>query len=514
MAPSGSLRSSRHCGAATQPRSVRVAKHGVSGTVSVMAVWTRPRAEARSRQCWQGFKNANPGVTVKYTSAGDQLPTQLSTAVAGGNPPDLAALPQPGLMKDFVEQERAEVDRRSRKTTSSRTLAPSCGRPSAPSTARSTASSSRRPTSRPSGTTSRRSTPPASTPPKTWDDFMRRAQDAARPRALPAYSIGGADGWTLTDLFENIYLRQAGPDKYDQLANHEIPWTDAVGEEGADARWRRSSATPATSPGATGALQTDFPTSVTNVFSSPPKAAMVIEGDFVPGVITSSTKPKPVTGFNVFAFPSIDGSTGIGRSAAATPSSCSRTTPPPEASRSATWRRRRRRDLGQARRLRVAEQEGRSERLPRPDHPRRPRARSARRRCSASTSPTSSRRRSAARSGRACSSCSRTSWRNPRNVDGVASALEKAAAAAYKRVVSGTTVTAEPPDRGGSARAAPGPWRRYAPAHGLPRARGSLPRSLGRLPDGRHDLSGASSTAAATRSSASTTTRRSSRATR
>ena len=32
---------------------------------------------------------------------------------------------------------------------------------------------------------------------------------------------------------------------------------------------------------------------------------MVIEGDFVAGVITSSTKAKPNTGFNVFAFPSV-----------------------------------------------------------------------------------------------------------------------------------------------------------------------------------------------------------------
>ena len=55
------------------------------------------------------------------------------------------------------------------------------------------------------------------------------------------YSIGAADGWTLTDLFENIYLRQAGPEKYDQLAEHEIPWTDqsvkdALDDDGADRR--------------------------------------------------------------------------------------------------------------------------------------------------------------------------------------------------------------------------------------------------------------------------------------
>ena len=59
--------------------------------------------------------------------------------------------------------------------------------------------------------------------------------------------------------------------------------------------------------GTKGALQTDFPTSVTNVFSLPPKAAMVIEGDFVPGAATKS-KAKPITDYNQFPFPSVNGS--------------------------------------------------------------------------------------------------------------------------------------------------------------------------------------------------------------
>ena len=37
-----------------------------------------------------GFKEKYPDVTVKYKSAGDNTPTVLSTAVEGGNPPDLA----------------------------------------------------------------------------------------------------------------------------------------------------------------------------------------------------------------------------------------------------------------------------------------------------------------------------------------------------------------------------------------------------------------------------------------
>ena len=91
--------------------------------------------------------------------------------------------------------------------------------------------------------------------------------------------------------------------------------------------------------GTAGALQTDFPTSVNNVWAKPPKAAMVIEADFVPGVAT--TKAKAITDYNVFKFPSIGGSRRPS-SVPATSSSCSRTALPARRS-SSTWRRRLRR---------------------------------------------------------------------------------------------------------------------------------------------------------------------------
>ena len=50
------------------------------------------------------FKQANPDVTIKYTGAGDNVPQIVSTAVQGGNPPDIATLPQPGLMRDFASR--------------------------------------------------------------------------------------------------------------------------------------------------------------------------------------------------------------------------------------------------------------------------------------------------------------------------------------------------------------------------------------------------------------------------
>ena len=52
--------------------------------------------------------------------------------------------------------------------------------------------------------------------------------------------------------------------------------------------------------------QTSFVQSVDNVFRNPPAAAMVIEGDFVPGSATQ--KAEPVKDYNAFAFPGIGSS--------------------------------------------------------------------------------------------------------------------------------------------------------------------------------------------------------------
>jgi alpha-glucoside transport system substrate-binding protein len=58
--------------------------------------------------------------------------------------------------------------------------------------------------------------------------------------------------------------------------------------------------------GTEGALQTEMPDSVAKVFTDSPEAAMVIIGDFAPGVTETTLEPE--TGYNVFTFPSIEGS--------------------------------------------------------------------------------------------------------------------------------------------------------------------------------------------------------------
>src|SRR5919197_3150593 len=76
-------------------------RQGVSGTISIIAKWTGGEQDS-FMAVLEPFKKANPDVDIKYQGAGDNTPQIVSTALQGGNPPDVATLPQPGLMRQFA----------------------------------------------------------------------------------------------------------------------------------------------------------------------------------------------------------------------------------------------------------------------------------------------------------------------------------------------------------------------------------------------------------------------------
>jgi alpha-glucoside transport system substrate-binding protein len=275
----------------------------VSGNVSVLALWTA--GEQKSFQAvLDGFNEKYPNVKVSYKSAEDVRPV-LATAIEGGNPPDIAALPNPGLMRDFVSGGNLKDIEFARKTVEDNFAESWVDLASVDNKLYGVFFKG-----------ANKSTvwynvhayeDAGIEPAEDWDAFLQNAE-TLKQSGVPAWSIGGADGWVLTDWFEQIYIRLAGPEKYDQLTNHEIPWTDPSVKETLTELQKVFGDTDNIAGGTNGALQANFPESVTNVFSDPPKAATVYEGDFVAGVITDETTAKPQTDFNVFDFPSVNGS--------------------------------------------------------------------------------------------------------------------------------------------------------------------------------------------------------------
>jgi alpha-glucoside transport system substrate-binding protein len=135
-------------------------------------------------------------------------------------------------------------------------------------------------------------------PPRTWSQLLG---DAARLRAvgIQPFAIGGHDGWTLTDWFENVYLATAGLRRYQELAENQIKWTDpsvktALGQL----------ATILGAPSLIGstaeALNTTFEQSVSDVFGTHPSAAMVFEGDYVRSFLPPGYPPSQA---KFFTFP-------------------------------------------------------------------------------------------------------------------------------------------------------------------------------------------------------------------
>jgi alpha-glucoside transport system substrate-binding protein len=274
----------------------------VTGSISTMAIWGGDE-QADFQAVIDGFKELYPNVTVKYTSGGDNLAPLLSTAVEGGNPPDIACIAQPGLLKGFADQGKLQPidDLRSAIVDNFPEAVADVGSFDGTQYAVMFKGSNK-------------STiwynvadfeEAGVTPPETWDE-LNEARDTLKAAGITPYSVGVDVGWPMTDIFENIYLRTAGPEKYDQLVAHEIPWTDQSVKDALTFMQDIVGESDDMVGGTEAALQTEVPGSVANVFNDPAKAAMVVVGDFAPAQGEFNLEPE--TGYNVFTFPSVNDS--------------------------------------------------------------------------------------------------------------------------------------------------------------------------------------------------------------
>ena len=65
--------------------------------------------------------------------------------------------------------------------------------------------------------------------PETWEE-LDEAASTLKAAGITPYSVGVDVGWPMTDIFENIYIRTAGPEMYDQLATSRDPVDGSVRE--------------------------------------------------------------------------------------------------------------------------------------------------------------------------------------------------------------------------------------------------------------------------------------------
>ncbi|MFC9331181.1 ABC transporter substrate-binding protein [Kitasatospora sp. NPDC057015] len=270
-------------------------------TVSVAAAWTG--VEQKNFQLVLDAFTARTGAKVTYISTGDNISTLVGGKIEGGDPPDVVMMPQLGVLQQFARKGWLEPI--------GPTVADALGQNYAKVWAD-------------YGTVdgklyglyfkaAHKSTvwysPEALSgagvePPATFDELLTAGR-AVSDSGLPAFAVAGEAGWPLTDWFENVYLSQAGPENYDRLARHQIPWTDPTVVSALTTLARLFGDPALVNGGGKGALQTDYPESVQQVFGDHPEAAMVYEGDFVAALVSGELKKKVGEDARFFPFPAV-----------------------------------------------------------------------------------------------------------------------------------------------------------------------------------------------------------------
>ncbi|SED70954.1 alpha-glucoside transport system substrate-binding protein [Streptomyces sp. 3213] len=271
-------------------------------SLEVAAVWTG--AEQKNFKAVLAEFEKRTGAKVTFVPAQDPIINFLGSKIAGGQPPDVAMLPQPGAIKQAVDKKWAKplgadalAELQKNYSQGWQDIGKVGGKQYGVYYKAANKSLI--------WYNAKVFENAGAKEPKTWQDLLTTAQTVYDSGVTP-FSIAGADGWPLTDWFENVYLSQAGPEKYDALAQHKIKWTDPSVKEALTTLAQIWGKKAYIAGGQNGALQTEFPASVTQTFTGgdQPKSAMVYEGDFVQ-VNIGETKAKVGTDAKVFPFPSV-----------------------------------------------------------------------------------------------------------------------------------------------------------------------------------------------------------------
>lgn len=271
--------------------------------VVIAVVWSGGELEAFEKTLIPFEQDT--GIDVVVESVGRDLPAILVTRLAVGNPPDLAAMPNPGQMKEFANQgalvaldgivdlsesskafiDLAKVDDRVYGLFISADLKSLVWYSPKAFAAK------------------------GYEVPTSWSAMIELCNkivaDGGTPWALGMES-GAASGWVGTDWVEDIMLRTAGPDLYDKWVSHEISWTHPAVKKAWEYFGQIVQQPNYIYGGAPGALMIFFGDSPNALFTDPPAAYMHRQATFIQSFILTAN-PGLVAGedYDVFPFPPI-----------------------------------------------------------------------------------------------------------------------------------------------------------------------------------------------------------------
>lgn len=287
------------------PSSTDTDERVASKPVRVLGLWSGPEFDSfvTVKSVWEH----ETGATIEWTGARD-LSGELDAQIAADTPPDIAILPNVGLLHKLADEGRLVP------LTSVLNME-QVRKDYAPAWIE-LGSHNRDLFGIFFKVTSKASVwynPKAFTAagyavPSTWDQMITLADqmvaDGRTPFSVVAPMVPGGGGWALTDWISQIVLSSCGSDRYDQWVAGEIPWTDPCIKQSFE-----MFATIIHTPGyVLGGNETILSRSDADgsypMYSDPPTAYMYYMASFAQAFIASKY-PQLVPGddYNTFAFP-------------------------------------------------------------------------------------------------------------------------------------------------------------------------------------------------------------------
>lgn len=273
-----------------------------SRTVTMMGVWGGHELEI-FQEVMAAF-TAKTGIEVQFEGTRD-LPTLLQTRLAAGNPPDVAAIPGPGAMKEYVAQgalvdlsQVLDLDRLQEDMGPAWIELGSYqdGLYAVMIAADIKSLIWYRPD---------QFAAKGYEIPTTWAEMEALMEEMVAKGDTPwaiGLESGAASGWPATDWIEDILLRIASPEFYDQWVDHQIPWTHPIVREAFEIFGKIATNSAYVYGGPTAVLATAFGDSVNELFTDPPRAMMHRQASFINSFIQEAN-PDVVIGEDVSFFP-------------------------------------------------------------------------------------------------------------------------------------------------------------------------------------------------------------------
>jgi len=274
-----------------------------AGQIEVLSLWGGSEKDAFLKVT-AAFERKT-GIKVEYTTARDFVPV-IRTRLAAGNPPEVAIIPRPGVLSDLAKQ-GAVKSLSSMGITSAYMKARygpawiSLGTVSGKLYGVAAKANSKSVVWYRPDQFAKYKLKPA----KTWAQLIAITKSLKAKGQTP-WAAGAKDSWTLTDWFENVYSRTAGPAKYKRLFSGKLKFTDPTVKT-ALRQMLQILNNKYLVGGVQGALGTGFVDGIGRVFGSSAKAQLYMEGGFVGGIAIQqvNTKLKPGKTINSFPFPTI-----------------------------------------------------------------------------------------------------------------------------------------------------------------------------------------------------------------